>query len=61
MNDKLLEELSIILEKAGWQLAIPTTEDGEEVRGLIIGTPEFLDEVENQMAFEEVEGDGLLH
>lgn len=47
MADKeaLIQELLEIAQELGWSVAIPSTDDDEEVPGLIIGEPGYVDMV----------------
>ena len=42
---QLIKELMGICEELGWDVAIPDTEEDEEVPGLIIGYPEYIEKV----------------
>jgi hypothetical protein len=44
-KSQLIKDLLEICEELGWSVAIPDTEEDEEVPGLIIGNPEYIEKV----------------
>jgi hypothetical protein len=44
-KQQLMKELIDIASELGWQIAIPETEEDDTVPGLIIGEPEYVEEV----------------
>lgn len=52
-REQLFKELIEIVEELGWNVAIPHVEEDDEVPGLIIGNPEYVEAVTE--ALEEYE------
>lgn len=44
-EEELFDQLLEIVFKLGWDIAVPKVDDDDDVPGLIIGTPEYLDDV----------------
>lgn len=51
---QLMKELIEIVGELGWQVAMPGENEEDEVEGLIIGEPQFVDDILNNL------GDGEL-
>lgn len=50
---QLMKELIDIVGELGWQIAMPGSDDEDEVEGLIIGEPQFVNHVTQLMDDEE--------
>ena len=43
MSDEPFIQLLQLIEELGWDLALPDIDDDDDVPGLIIGTPEYIE------------------
>lgn len=41
-DEQIIAEIMDLVTQLGWNVAIPNTDDNEPVKGLIIGTDEFI-------------------
>jgi hypothetical protein len=66
---EMIATIAELAEELGWNIIIPKNEDDEEtVVGLIMGTPEFMEEVhmapeniEEIITFDSVKNKGSIH
>lgn len=57
---KLMEEMMMICEELEWNILIQQREDTDDVHGLIMGTPDFIDEIIQQDLMEEIDSEDAL-
>lgn len=60
-SEDLLEQLLLLVDALGWDVAFTHSEDDEAIKGLIIGQKEYLDAVVSFLPTENKESDAKLH
>jgi hypothetical protein len=53
-EENALELLLMIVAQLGWQAMVPSVDDEEQVPGLIIGTPAYIEWIEKQLTEPEI-------